>query len=212
MEYLQLLLMMKSEHVKKMTFDLFYMRYFSRIIFLAQIPTYVVDRWNINSLLVGDTRRLSADVFQPYIGYMSDLTFNDESLFTSLSTRKQLTQSLFHVYSHNIVVGYRIAFFNLVTIDTQTSYMGFSERETPSKNHGKLDIYFLFRTYISDGIILYRYAQGLNEYFAIGLRNGILTLFIDFGYGKRQIVSDESTKLADGRWHEVRVTRIGTDK
>jgi hypothetical protein len=175
---------------------------------LAQIPSYVVSSWNINSLLVGDTRRLSSDIFQPFIGYMNDLIFNDEYLFQSLTKPKQR----FNYDSQHITIGYRIAFFNLVTIDTQKSYIAFSERENQNKNHGKLDIYFLFRSYVPDGIILYRYAQGLNEYFAIGLRAGILALFIDFGYGKRQIVSDESTKLADGKWHEVRVTRIGTDK
>ncbi|CAF3712480.1 unnamed protein product [Rotaria socialis] len=178
----------------------------------SQVPSYAVSSWNINGLLVGDTRRLNDDIFQPFIGYMGDLIFNEEYLFASLSTRKQLIQSSFHASSQHIIVGYRIAFFNLVTLDTQTSYIAFSERESQNKNHGKLDIYFLFRTYVPDGLILYRYAQGLNEYFAIGLRAGILTLLIDFGYGKRQIVSDESTKLADGRWHEVRVTRISTDK
>ncbi len=176
---------------------------------LAQIPSYVVSSWNINALLVGDTRRLSADIFQPFVGYMNDLIFNDEYLFQSLI---KPTFSTFRYDRQDIVIGYRIAFFNLVTIDTQKSYIAFSERENQNKNHGKLDIYFLFRSYVPDGIILYRYAQGLNEYFAIGLRAGILALFIDFGFGKRQIVSDESTKLADGKWHEVRVARIGTDK
>ncbi|CAF1039482.1 unnamed protein product [Adineta steineri] len=179
----------------------------------SQVPSYVVSSWNINALLVGDTRRFNTDIFQPFIGYMSDLVFNDEHLFSSLTTRKeQIQPSSFHSYSQHITIGYRIAFFNLVTIDTQTSYIAFSERESQNKNHGKLDIYFLFRSYVPDGIILYRYAQGLNEYFAIGLRAGILVLFIDFGFGKRQIVSDESTKLSDGKWHEVRVTRLGTDK
>ncbi|CAF0933568.1 unnamed protein product [Adineta steineri] len=179
----------------------------------SQVPSYVVSSWNINALLVGDTRRFNTDIFQPFIGYMSDLVFNDEYLFSSLTTRKeQIQPSSFHSHSQHITIGYRIAFFNLVTIDTQTSYIAFSERESQNKNHGKLDIYFLFRSYVPDGIILYRYAQGLNEYFAIGLRAGILVLFIDFGFGKRQIVSDESTKLSDGKWHEVRVTRLGTDK
>jgi hypothetical protein len=143
---------------------------------------------------------------------MSDLVFNDEYLFQSLTKAKQGKRLRFNYDTQHIIIGYRIAFFNLVTIDTQKSYIAFSERENQNKNHGKLDIYFLFRSYVPDGIILYRYAQGLNEYFAIGLRAGILALFIDFGFGKRQIVSDESTKLADGKWHEVRVTRIGTDK
>jgi hypothetical protein len=210
MEYLLLLLMMIVEHVNEIIFlkIIFFRLGFS----LAQIPSYVVSSWNINALLVGDTRRLHTDIFQPFIGYMSDLVFNDEDLFSSLTTRKEQIKSSFHHYSRDIIVGYRIAFFNLVTIDTQTSYIAFSERESQNKNHGKLDIYFLFRSYVPDGVILYRYAQGLNEYFAIGLRAGILVLFVDFGFGKRQIVSDESTKLADGKWHEVRVTRIGTDK
>ena len=177
------------------------------------MPSYVVNSWNINALLVGDTRRLNTDIFQPFIGYMSELVFNDEHLFTSLTTTKeQIKSASFHHHSQHVIVGYRIAFFNLLTIDTQTSYVAFSERESQNKNHGKLDIYFLFRTYVPDGVILYRYAQGLNEYFAIGLRAGILALFVDFGHGRRQIVSDESMKLADGKWHEVRVTRMGTDK
>lgn len=176
---------------------------------LAQIPTYVVANWNINALLVGDTRRLSSDIFQPFVGYMSDLIFNDEYLFENLIHGKF---SSARYESRHIVLGYRIAFFNLATIETSKSYIAFSERENQNKNHGKLDIYFLFRSHVSNGIILYRYAQGLNEYFAIGLRDGILALFIDFGFGKRQIVSDQSTRLADGKWHEVRVTRIGTDK
>ena len=121
-----------------------------------------------------------------------------------------MKSSFLHTSEH-ILVGYRTPFFNLVTIK-HNSYLAFSERENPTKNPGKLDIYFLFRTYMSDGIILYRYAQGLNEYFAIGLRSGILALFIDFGFGKRQILSDETMKLADGKWHEVRVTRIGIDR
>ncbi|UJR36616.1 hypothetical protein I4U23_029336 [Adineta vaga] len=178
----------------------------------SQIPTYVVLSWNINALLVGDTRRLSSDIFQPFVGYMSDLIFNDEYLFQGLTKPKQVRVSRYDYDNQHIVVGYRIAFFNFVTIDTPKSYIAFSERENQNKNHGKLDIYFLFRSYVPDGIILYRYAQGLNEYFAIGLRAGILALFIDFGFGKRQIVSDETTKLADGKWHEVRITRIGTDK
>jgi hypothetical protein len=200
--------MMIVEHVNRKT------SFFAKTIlfYLAQIPSYVVSSWNINALLVGDTRRLNTDIFQPFIGYMSDLIFNDEDLFSCLTTRKEQIKLSFTYYSQHIIVGYRIAFFNLVTIDTQTSYIAFSERENQNKNHGKLDIYFLFRSYVPDGIILYRYAQGLNEYFAIGLRAGILALFIDFGFGKRQIVSDESMKLADGKWHEVRVTRIGTDK
>jgi hypothetical protein len=143
---------------------------------------------------------------------MSDLVFNDEYLFQSLTKPKEQIITTFDYDSEHIIIGYRISFFNLVTIDTPKSYIAFSERENQNKNHGKLDVYFLFRSYVPDGIILYRYAQGLNEYFAIGLRAGILALFIDFGFGKRQIVSDESTKLADGKWHEVRVTRIGTDK
>ena len=166
--------------------------------------------WTINAVLVGDTRRLSSDIFQPFIGYMSDLIFNDEYLFQNLKRKRE--SSVFDYESQHILLGYRIAFFNLLTIDTQTSHIAFSERESQNKNHGKLDIYFLFRSYVPDGIILYRYAQGLNEYFAIGLRAGILALYIDFGFGKRQVVSDASTKLADGKWHEVRVTRIGTDK
>ncbi|CAF3394445.1 unnamed protein product [Rotaria sp. Silwood1] len=178
----------------------------------SQIPSYVVASWNLNAVLVGDTRRLSSDIFQPFVGYMSDLIFNDEYLFESLTKSQEQIISNFYYYSQHIIIGYRIAFFNLVTIHTQKSYIAFSERENQNKNHGKLDIYFLFRSYVPDGIILYRYAQGLNEYFAIGLRAGILALFIDFGFGKRQIVSDESTKLADGKWHEVRVTRIGIDK
>ncbi|CAF3939874.1 unnamed protein product [Rotaria sordida] len=178
----------------------------------SQIPSYVVGSWNLNAVLVGDTRRLSSDIFQPFIGYMSDLIFNDEYLFENLIKPHEQLVSNFHYYSQHIIIGYRISFFNLVTINTQKSYIAFSERENQNKNHGKLDIYFLFRSYVPDGIILYRYAQGLNEYFAIGLRAGILALFIDFGFGKRQIVSDESTKLADGKWHEVRVTRIGIDK
>jgi hypothetical protein len=181
-------------------------------LFIAQIPNYIVSSWNINALLVGDTRRLSVDIFKPFIGYMSDLTFNDENLFTSLTTRKEQIRSSFVHSDQHISVGYRVAFFNFVTFDTQTSYITIAERESPNKNHGKLDIYFLFRSYVPDGLILYRYAQGLNEYFAIGLRGGILALFIDFGFGKRLIVSDESTKLTDGKWHEVRVTRIGVDK
>jgi len=140
---------------------------------------------------------------------MSDLIFNNEYLFENFKNNEQ---SLMKIESQHALIGYRIAFFNFVTIDTPKSYIAFSERENQNKNHGKLDIYFLFRSYVPDGIILYRYAQGLNEYFAIGLRAGILALFIDFGFGKRQIVSDESTKLADGKWHEVRVTRIGIDK
>jgi len=179
------------------------------IFFLAQIPSYVVSSWNINGLSVGDTRRLSSDLFQPFVGYMSDLIFNNEYLFENFKNNEQ---SLMKIESQHALIGYRIAFFNFVTIDTPKSYIAFSERENQNKNHGKLDIYFLFRSYVPDGIILYRYAQGLNEYFAIGLRAGILALFIDFGFGKRQIVSDESTKLADGKWHEVRVTRIGIDK
>lgn len=143
---------------------------------------------------------------------MSELVFNDENLFEILAKKNEQLISNFQYDTQHIVVGYRVAFFNLVTINTQKSYIAFSERENQNKNHGKLDIYFLFRSYVPDGIILYRYAQGLNEYFAIGLRAGILALFIDFGFGKRQIVSDESTKLADGKWHEVRVTRIGIDK
>ena len=186
----------------------FFLNYFS----LAKIPSHVVSSWKINTLLVGDTRRLSTDIFQPFIGYMSDLTFNNEYLFTSLTKQKQTVQSSFHSSSQHIIVGYHVAFFNLLTIDTQTSYIAFSERKIQHRNHGKLDIYFLFRSYVPDGIILYRYAQSLNEYFAIGLRAGILTLFIDFGYGKRQITSNEYTKLADGKWHEVRVTRISIDK
>ncbi len=205
MEFLQLLLMMI---VAPVTLNLFFLTIVLSFL-LAQIPSYVVSSWNINALLVGDTRRLSADIFQPFVGYMNDLIFNDEYLFQSLI---KPTFSTFRYDRQDIVIGYRIAFFNLVTIDTQKSYIAFSERENQNKNHGKLDIYFLFRSYVPDGIILYRYAQGLNEYFAIGLRAGILALFIDFGYGKRQIVSDESTKLADGKWHEVRVARIGTDK
>ena len=163
-------------------------------------------------MLVGDTGRFTTDIFKLFIGYMSDLTFNDENLFTSLTTRKESIRSSFVYSSQHIIVGYRAAFFNLVTFDTQTSFIGITERESQYKNHGKLDIYFLFRSYVPDGLILYRYAQGLNEYFVIGLRAGILALFMDFGYGKRLIVSDESTKLADGKWHEVRVTRIGIDK
>lgn len=144
---------------------------------------------------------------------MSDLVFNDEHLFARFATGKeQPINSSFQYTSQDLLIGYRITFFNLVTIDTATSYIAFSERESQNKNHGKLDIYFLFRSHVPDGIILYRYAQGLNEYFAIGLRAGVLAVFIDFGFGKRQIVSDESTKLADGKWHEVRVTRLGTDK
>ncbi|CAF1594503.1 unnamed protein product [Adineta ricciae] len=178
----------------------------------ARIPSYVVSSWNINALLVGDTRRFDTDIFQPFIGYMSDLQFNDEYLFQSLTTRKGKIQSSFYTHSRHILVGYHIAFFNLVTIDTQTSHIAFSEWENQNKNYGKSDIYFLFRSYVPDGIILYRYAQGLNEYFAIGLRAGILALYVDFGFGKRQVISDESTKLSDGKWHEVRVTRIGIDK
>ena len=168
--------------------------------------------WNLNALLVGDTRRLSSDIFQPFIGYMSDLIFNDEYLFESLTKNSGEMLSTFHCYSQHIVIGYRTDFFNLVTINTQKSYIAFSERESQNKNHGKLDIYFLFRSYVPDGVILYRYAQGLNEYFAIGLRAGIVALFIDFGFGKRQILSDETRKLADGKWHEVRVTRIRIDE
>lgn len=172
-----------------------------------------MSSWKINALLVGDTRRFNADIFQPFIGYMSDLVFNDEHLFASLTTRKEpIETSSFLTTSQHIMVGYRIAFFNLITIETQSSYIAFSERENQNKNHGKLDVYFLFRSFVPDGIILYRYAQGLNEYFAVGLRAGILVLFIDLGFGKRHIVSDESMKLADGKWHEVRVTRLGTDK
>ncbi|CAF5205573.1 unnamed protein product, partial [Rotaria magnacalcarata] len=178
---------------------------------IAQIPSYVVTSWNLNAVLVGDTRRLSSDIFQPFIGYMSELLFNDENLFEILTKSNDESISNFYYDSQHLTVGYRVAFFNLVTINTQKSYIAFSERENQNKNHGKLDIYFLFRSYVPDGIILYRYAQGLNEYFAIGLRAGILALFIDFGFGKRQIVSNESIKLADGKWHEVRVTRIGTD-
>ncbi|CAF1919690.1 unnamed protein product [Rotaria magnacalcarata] len=178
----------------------------------SQIPSYVVTSWNLNAVLVGDTRRLSSDIFQPFIGYMSELLFNDENLFEILTKSNDESISNFYYDSQHLTVGYRVAFFNLVTINTQKSYIAFSERENQNKNHGKLDIYFLFRSYVPDGIILYRYAQGLNEYFAIGLRAGILALFIDFGFGKRQIVSNESIKLADGKWHEVRVTRIGTDK
>ncbi|CAF4126476.1 unnamed protein product [Rotaria socialis] len=178
----------------------------------SQIPSYVVSSWNLNAVLVGDTRRLSSDIFQPFIGYMSELLFNDENLFEILTKSKDESISNFYYDSQHLTVGYRVAFFNLVTVNTQKSYIAFSERENQNKNHGKLDIYFLFRSYVPDGIILYRYAQGLNEYFAIGLRAGILALFIDFGFGKRQIVSNESIKLADGKWHEVRVTRIGTDK
>lgn len=201
---------MKVEHVKPFRSPRFIR---SRCpSFAAQIPTYVVSSWNINALLVGDTRRLSSDIFQPFVGYMSDLIFNDEHLFQSLTKPSEAQVSRVQHDSQHVVVGYRIAFFNFVTIDTPKSYIAFSERENQNKNHGKLDIYFLFRSYVPDGIILYRYAQGLNEYFAIGLRAGILALFIDFGFGKRQIVSDESTKLADGKWHEVRITRIGTDK
>ncbi|CAF4862039.1 unnamed protein product, partial [Rotaria magnacalcarata] len=37
----------------------------------SQIPSYVVTSWNLNAVLVGDTRRLSSDIFQPFIGYMS---------------------------------------------------------------------------------------------------------------------------------------------
>ncbi len=186
----QLLLMMIVGHVKPPNHVLCKsICYF--FFLLAQIPSYVVSSWNINALLVGDTRRLSTDIFQPFVGYMSDLIFNDDYLFESLNKRKMFA---FRYDSQHIVIGYRIAFFNFVTIDTQKSYIAFSERENQNKNHGKLDIYFLFRSYVPDGIILYRYAQGLDEYFAIGLRAGILALFIDFGYGKRQIVSDESTK------------------
>lgn len=180
---------------------------------LAQIPSYVVNGWNINGLLVGDTRRLSSEIFQPFIGYISDLVFNNEHLFARFQPGKeQLTSSSFAHVTQNLIVGYRIAFFNLLTIETDTSYIAFSERESQNKNHAKLDIYFLFRTFVADGIIFYRYAQGLNEYFAIGLRDGVLAVFIDFGFGKREVVSDESMKLSDGKWHEVRVTRIGTDK
>ena len=197
---IHLLLMMIVEHVIKSLHN----KSLIFVFFVAQIPSYVVLNWNINALLVGDTRRLSSDIFQPFIGYMSDLIFNDEYLFENLKKSTADTQ--------DIILGYRIAFFNLVTIDTQKSYIAFSERENQNKNHGKLDIYFLFRSLVPNGIILYRYAQGLNEYFAIGLRDGRLALFIDFGFGRRQILSDESTKLTDGKWHEVRVTRLGTDK
>jgi hypothetical protein len=199
--------MMIVEHVNK-----FFVFSFHQSSYLAQIPSYVVSSWNINGVLVGDTRRFSSDIFKPFIGYMSDLIFNDENLFTSLTTRKEQIKSSFYHSNQHVIVGYRIAFFNFVTFDTQTSYIAIAERESQTKNHGKLDIYFLFRSYVPDGLILYRYAQGLNEYFAIGLRAGILALFIDFGFGKRLILSDESTKLADGKWHEVRVTRIGIDK
>ena len=109
--------------------------------FVAQIPSYVVLNWNINALLVGDTRRLSSDIFQPFIGYMSDLIFNDEYLFENLKKSTADTQ--------HIIIGYRIAFFNLVTIDTQKSYIAFSERENQNKNHGKLDVYFLFRIHLN---------------------------------------------------------------
>ena len=144
---------------------------------------------------------------------MTDLVFNDEHLFTRFRSEKDRTKvSRLNSTNENLFIGYRVAFFHLLTIETATSYIAFSERESQNKNHGKLDIYFLFRSYVPDGIILYRYAQGLNEYFAIGLRAGILAVFIDFGSGKRQIVSAESNKLADGKWHEVRVTRLGTDK
>lgn len=207
--------MMIVEHVNKkrhlennvLIVYVFYMNFI-----LAQIPSYVVNNWSLNAVLVGDTRRLSSDIFQPFIGYMTDLIFNDEYLFEHLTKPREQIISTFYHNSQHIITGYRIAFFNLVTVNTQKSYIAFSERENQNKNHGKLDIYFLFRSYVPDGIILYRYAQGLNEYFAIGLRAGILALFIDFGFGKRQVVSDESTKLADGKWHEVRVTRIGMDK
>ena len=148
---------------------------------------------------------MNGDIFQPFLGYISDLMFNDENLFNSKNENRRS-------HFQHVQFGYRIAFFNFLTIQTQTSYIAFSDRETNQKPNGKFDVYFLFRTLVPDGIILYRYAQGLNEYFAIGLRAGILTLFIDFGFGKRQIISDESMKLADGRWHEVRVTRIGTEK
>ena len=181
-------------------------------VYLAQVPSYVVSSWKINSLLVGDTRRFNTDLFRPFIGYMSDLILNDENLFTNFRDQQGPMKSSFTHSQQHIILGYRIAFFNLITFDTQTSYIAVAERENQNKNHGKFDIYFLFRSHVPDGLILYRYAQGLNEYFAIGLRAGILALYIDFGFGKRLIVSDESTKLADGQWHEVRVTKIGTDK
>ena len=211
-EFLRLLSMMKVELVRRKVFHR-EEKNRKRSGFSAQIPSYVVSSWKINALLVGDTRRLTDDIFQPFLGYMSDLIFNDEHLFSILTTTKVSSQrSSFRPNIHHILIGYRIAFFNLLTIETQTSYIAFSERENQQKNVGKFDIYFLFRTLMPDGIILYRYAQGLNEYFAIGLRAGILTLFVDFGFGKRQILSDESMKLADGKWHEVRVTRLGLDK
>lgn len=143
---------------------------------------------------------------------MSDLILNDENLFGDFREKKKALKSSFAHSEQHILLGYRIAFFNLITFNTHTSYIAVAERENQHKNHGKFDIYFLFRSHVPDGLILYRYAQGLNEYFAIGLRAGILALYVDFGFGKRLIISDESTKLADGKWHEVRVTRIGTDK
>ena len=217
MVFLPFTSMMIVEHVNFLFSFLFLIDLFAVIsfcfLFTAQIPSYVIQGWNINGLFVGDTRRLSSDLFQPFLGYMADLVFNDEHLFTRFRSEKdRLKTSEFESNSENLFIGYRVAFFHLVTIETSTSYIAFSERESQYKNHGKLDIYFLFRSYVPDGIILYRYAQGLNEYFAIGLRAGILAVFIDFGFGKRQIVSDESSKLADGKWHEVRVTRLGTDK
>ncbi|CAF1573566.1 unnamed protein product, partial [Didymodactylos carnosus] len=109
---------------------------------------------------------------------MADLVINnDEHLFSYLNRKQTQADSSSYQYTmHDVLIGYRTAFFNLLTLDTQTSYIAFSEREELNKNHGRFDFYFLFRTLVPDGIILYRYAQGLNEYFAIGLRAGIITL------------------------------------
>lgn len=140
---------------------------------------------------------------------MSSFIFNDEDLFVKLNQQKRNERK---ISLQNVQLGYRIAFFHFLTIKSQSSYIAFSDRDTTQKSNAKFDVYFLFRTLLPDGIILYRHAQDSKEYFVIGLQAGNLVLFIDFAFGKRKIVTDHTIKLTDGKWHEVQVHRVGLDK
>lgn len=88
----------------------------------------------------------------------------------------------------------------------QASFYGNSYISIPfEESKTSTDIYFKFRTRLSDTLILL--VAGTSDYCKVDLENGKLRVAVNLGSGEAELISHGSAKLNDFKWHDVTITR-----
>ncbi|KAL5005761.1 hypothetical protein ScPMuIL_016919 [Solemya velum] len=138
-----------------------------------------------------------------YIGYMQNFWFDDVNVFDRFQDGSDSTHNVL-IFITDIGNLPKLTYHPVTIINSET----FVQLPTLHIGVNTMRLFFKFRTTKPEGVILFN--QGLNDFIAVELHNGLLRYAFDTGGKPQSINVNTPRKLDDNKWHNVWIQRVGS--